>query len=162
MGPEIMGNRMIVIIDYGMGNLHSIKKALEYVGGEVVVSDKPEDLRAAERIVLPGIGAFGDGMANLRDSGMREALLEQVLEKRKPFLGICLGMQLLADRSFEFGTHEGLGIIPGEVKKFTFTSGQKLPIPHVGWNSMSFAPDHPLLDGVKNRSNFYFVHSYHF
>src|SRR3989344_7815714 len=102
MGPEIMGNRMIVIIDYGMGNLHSIQKALEYIGGEVLVTGNPADLPDADRVVLPGIGAFGDGMANLRKSGFVNALRNEIIENKKPFLVICLGMQLLADKSYEF------------------------------------------------------------
>lgn len=155
---------MIAIIDYGMGNLHSIKKALEYVGGEVFVTENPADLQNAGRIVLPGIGAFGDGMANLENAGFVEVLKAEILEKKKPFLGICLGMQLLADRSFEFGVHEGLGFMAGEVKKFEFAGSPNnhLRIPHVGWNNINFKSDHALLSGIKDRSDFYFVHSYHY
>lgn len=153
---------MIAIIDYGMGNLHSIHKALEYVGGDAVITENPDDLSKAERVVLPGIGAFGDGIANLRKAGFVEALRREVLERKKPFLGICLGMQLLATRSFEFGEHEGLGFIPGEVKKFEFPEAKRLPIPHVGWNSVAIRKEHELLKGIKNNSDFYFVHSFRY
>ena len=161
MGSKTMGNR-IAVIDYGMGNLHSIKKALQYLGGEVLVTADPNDLRTHDRIVLPGIGAFGEGMNNLRASGFLPVLKSEVLEKKKPFLGICLGMQLLADKSFEFGNHEGLSFIPGEVKKFDFGAGDKRRIPHVGWNNIDFQTSHSLLSGINNGSNFYFVHSYHY
>ena len=157
-----MGNR-IAVIDYGMGNLHSIQKALEYIGGEVLVTGNPADLPDADRVVLPGIGAFGDGMANLRKSGFVNALRNEIIENKKPFLVICLGMQLLADKSYEFGEHEGLGFVPGEVKKFDFLdNSEKLPVPHVGWNSLHFRTTHPILEGVRDGSHFYFVHSFHF
>lgn len=158
-----MDNR-IAVIDYGIGNLHSLKKALEFVGGEVLVTADPQDLRSAARIVLPGIGAFGEGMDNLRKSGMEEVLREEIIEQRKPFLGICLGLQLLADRSFEFGEHQGLGFIPGRVRKFDFknSGAGELRVPHVGWNSLEKKFEHPLLSGVPNGANFYFVHSFHF
>src|SRR3989344_1868175 len=154
---------MIVVIDYGMGNLHSIAKALEYVGAEVLISSKIPDVKRADKLVLPGIGAFGDGIANLRELGLLDVLREEIVAKAKPFLGICLGMQLLADKSYEFGEHEGLGFVPGEVKKFDFLdNSKKLPVPHVGWNSMHFRTTHPILEGVRDGSHFYFVHSFHF
>ncbi len=150
---------MIVVVDYGMGNLRSIAKALEYVGGDVIISNKPEDLRNAGKIVLPGVGAFRDGMENLRKNGLDLILNKEIKEKKKPFLGICLGMQLLADKSYEFGEWNGLGFIFGEVKKFDID--KKYKIPHTGWNNVKFVQEHPLLKGVKDNSDFYFVHSYH-
>ncbi|OGD71830.1 imidazole glycerol phosphate synthase, glutamine amidotransferase subunit [Candidatus Collierbacteria bacterium RIFCSPHIGHO2_02_FULL_49_10] len=152
---------MIVVIDYGMGNLHSIAKALEYVGAEVLISSKIPDVKRADKLVLPGIGAFGDGIANLRELGLLDVLREEIVAKAKPFLGICLGMQLLADRSFEFGEHEGLGLVRGDVVKFEF-GDEKLRVPHVGWNDVDFRRFSPLFAGIKNHTDFYFVHSYHF
>lgn len=150
---------MIAVVDYEMGNLRSIAKALEFVGGDVIVSNKPEDLRSAKKIVLPGVGAFRDGMINLQKKDLISILRQEVKEKKKPLFGICLGMQLLADKSYEFGEWKGLGFISGEVKKFDIDD--KYKVPHVGWNNVKFVSDHPLLKGVKNNSDFYFVHSYH-
>ncbi len=154
-----MEQGLIVVMDYGMGNLGSITKALEYVGGTVLLSANPEDVQKAERIVLPGVGAFGDGMKNLRERGLVDALHEEVMEKKKPFLGICLGMQLLAKKSYEFGGHDGLGFIDAEVKRLEPAGGLK--VPHVGWNNVVFQKDHPLLSGIASGADFYFVHSYH-
>lgn len=150
---------MIVIVDYDMGNLRSIAKALEYVGGDVVISNKPEDLKKAEKIVLPGVGAFRDGIKNLQKNGLDLALNKEVNNNKKPFLGICLGMQLLADKSYEFGEWNGLGFISGEVKRFDID--KKYKIPHVGWNNVKIIHEHPLLKGIRDNSDFYFVHSYH-
>ena len=152
---------MIVVIDYGMGNLHSIAKALEYVGAEVLVSSQIQDVKRADKLVLPGIGAFGDGIVNLRELGLEEVLREEIVKKAKPFLGICLGMQLLADRSFEFGEHKGLGLVRGDVVRFKFEDA-KLRVPHVGWNNVDFQRSSPLFTGIKDHTDFYFVHSYHF
>jgi len=151
---------MIVVVDYGMGNLHSIAKALEFVGAEVLVSNKKEDLELADKIVLPGVGAFRDGMMNLQKNKLDKILFQEVIKKKKPFLGVCLGMQLLADKSNEFGNWKGLGFIPGEVKKFDVED--TLKIPHIGWNNVEFIKDHPVLSGIKDNSDFYFVHSYCF
>lgn len=149
-----MEQGLTVVIDYGMGNLGSIVKALAYVGGNVLLSDKPEDLRRAKYIVLPGVGAFGDGIKNLRASGFEPLLEEEVLGKKKLFLGICLGMQLLAKKSEEFNTDElGLGWIDAEVKKIKVE--QPLKVPHVGWNTVVWKK------GDRPPSDFYFVHSYH-
>jgi glutamine amidotransferase len=153
---------MIAVIDYGMGNLGSITKALAYVGGDVVLTSDPNILRSAERIVLPGVGAFGDGMSHLRDNNLVPVLVEEVLEKKKPFMGVCLGMQLLAKVSYEFGEHVGLGWIDASVRKFESTIEKPLLIPHVGWDSVSFKSNHPLFSGVPDNSDFYFVHSYFF
>jgi len=148
---------MIVVVDYGMGNLHSIAKALECVGGNVLVSGKGEDIKKADKIVLPGVGAFRDGVANLKKRGLDKILISEV-EKKKPLLGICLGMQLLANKSYEFGEYEGLSLIDSEVKKFN--ESIQLRVPHMGWNNIEILKDHVLLKGVKNNSDFYFVHSY--
>jgi imidazole glycerol-phosphate synthase subunit HisH len=150
----------VVVVDYGMGNLRSVAKALEAVGARVSIATKPEDVRNGERIVLPGQGAFRDCIANLRATGLVDALTVEVLEKHKPFLGICLGLQLLADVSYENGTFEGLGWIPGRVERVTVTDSS-LKLPHIGWNDVAFR-DTPLADGLKKNPIFYFDHSYHF
>jgi glutamine amidotransferase len=150
----------VAVVDYGMGNLRSVAKALEAVGADVCVSSKPEDLRKADRIVLPGQGAFRDCMANLRASGLVDALSEEVRKKGKPFLGICLGLQLLADVSYENGTFEGLGWLSGRVERLTVNDAS-LKLPHIGWNDVAFR-DTPLANGIKKNPIFYFDHSYHF
>ena len=149
---------MIAIIDYDMGNLRSIAKALEHVGGTVIVTRDPETIARAEKIVLPGVGAFRDGISHLETEGMKEALNREVRENKKPLLGICLGMQLLADKSYEFGAGEGLGYIHGEVHRF---AGDNLRVPHVGWNAVSVRTPHVLFSGIPADADFYFVHSYH-
>jgi glutamine amidotransferase len=150
----------VAVVDYGMGNLRSVAKALEAVGADVRVSNKPEDLRKAARIVLPGQGAFRDCIANLRATGFVEVLSEEVRKKGKPFLGICLGLQLLADVSYENGTYEGLGWLSGRVERLT-VSDCSLKLPHIGWNDVVFH-DTPLANGMKENPIFYFDHSYHF
>lgn len=151
---------MIVIIDYNMGNLRSIAKALEFLGADVIISNNPEDLEKADKIVLPGVGAFRDGIENLRKNKLDVALYTQVMEHKKPLLGICLGMQLLADTSYEFGEWKGLGFIHGEIHKFVINTEYK--IPHIGWNNIKIIQEHPLLKGIQDNSDFYFVHSYCF
>ncbi len=146
---------MIAIIDYGMGNLRSVQKALEYVGQEAVITDKAEDLSRADGIILPGVGAFKDAMDALNATGLTPVLKEQIA-KGKPFLGICLGMQMLFDKSYEDGEYEGLGLIKGEVVRFD----TKLKVPHIGWNKLSLKKITLLFEGVDDL-NFYFVHSYH-
>ncbi|MEZ5950750.1 MAG: imidazole glycerol phosphate synthase subunit HisH [Planctomycetaceae bacterium] len=150
---------MILIIDYGMGNLRSVAKAFETVDAEARICHNPEDLRTAEKIVLPGVGAFRDAIAHLRDQGFIEPLLEY-LSSDRPFLGICLGLQLLFDRSFEEGEFVGLGVIPGEVVRFQERPGLK--IPHMGWNQLiDRQPHNPLLEGIPDDAWFYFVHSHY-
>jgi len=149
---------MIAIIDYGAGNIHSIENALEEVGGDVCVTDDHEKIKTSERIVFPGVGAFGSGIKNLAERGLDSVLREEVIDKKKPFLGICLGMQLLMAKSHEFGEHAGLGWFRGDVLRLEPEGG--LRVPHVGWNSVSFKKEHHLLDGVKDGSDFYFVHSF--
>ena len=149
------------IIDYGMGNLLSVQRAFEKCGSDAVIIDNPLELRDAERIVLPGVGAFPDAMDNLRKNGWIEELNRAVLEKETPILGICLGMQLLADKGYEVRECDGLGYIPGEIIRFTQTQ-EKERIPHVGWNEILKREDSPLFDGIADGINYYFVHSYHF
>src|SRR3989344_8748786 len=151
---------MIAIIDYGIGNLRPIAKGLEEVGGEVIVTSDHDAIRNADRLVLPGVGAFGDGMRNLQEKGLDALLTEEVRKKGKPFLGVCLGMQLICTRSEEFGEHKGLGWIDADVKRFAFTDAT-LRIPHVGWNTVRFQGNHPLRQDIKDEADFYFVHSYY-
>src|SRR5205823_6187543 len=131
---------VIAVVDYGMGNLHSMAKAIEYAGEDVVVTDRASDLREAQRIVLPGVGAFGECMANLSRSGLVSVLEEEVLDKRKPFLGVCVGMQLLARTGLEHGQHEGLGWLPAVVRPLERTSPD-LRLPHTGWNEIEVLAD---------------------
>ncbi|MBT6032343.1 MAG: imidazole glycerol phosphate synthase subunit HisH [Kordiimonadaceae bacterium] len=155
-----------VIIDYGSGNLRSAEKstirAAEGLGMDVIVSPNPEDIIKADRIILPGVGAFADCMKGLNElDGMREALEEAVLKKGTPFLGICVGMQLLADAGLEHGRTKGLGWIGGTVE--TLVVDESLKVPHMGWNDLEISQNnHPLLDGIKTGDHAYFVHSYHF
>ena len=153
---------LVALVDYGMGNLHSVRHALGMVGADVIVTHDPAELARASRIVLPGVGAFGECIKNLRAGGIVEALESEVRGKGKPMLGICLGMQVLASSSDEMGQNEGLGWIPGHVKRLDVT-GTKLRVPHVGWNQVQVnEPVHPVLKGVKAESTFYFVHSHAF
>lgn len=150
-----------VIIDYGMGNLLSVQRAFEKCGSDAVIIDNPLELRNAEHIVLPGVGAFPDAMDNLIKDGWIEELNRAVLEKETPILGICLGMQLLAERGYEVRECAGLGYVPGEIVLFEQTGAQER-IPHVGWNEIEKRCDIPLFAGVADGTNYYFVHSYHF
>ncbi|PIR33704.1 MAG: imidazole glycerol phosphate synthase subunit HisH [Alphaproteobacteria bacterium CG11_big_fil_rev_8_21_14_0_20_44_7] len=148
-----------VIIDYGSGNLRSVSKAFEHISdGIVQITSDPKDLQSATHIVLPGVGAFGDCAAGLRAlNGMVAELEKQVLDNKKPFLGICVGMQLLAAKGYEYGEHDGLGWIGGEVRKIK-PSDKGLPIPHMGWNSLNLTKSQPLNDKISG--DVYFVHSY--
>lgn len=147
----------VLIIDYSMGNLRSVQNAFAAVGCQAVVSRSPSDLRRADRIVLPGVGAFGDGMRNLEQSGWIDALEAEVRGRAKPFLGLCLGMQVLAERGSEHGDHPGLGWLPGEVERFPANG---IRVPHVGWNDVAVARHSRLCSGLEDRASFYFVHSY--
>ena len=145
-----------VVIDYGMGNLRSVSKALEFVGfEEVVVSGEKRLVEEADVLILPGVGAFGDAMENLRNLELVEPIKRHI-EKGKPFLGICLGLQLLFEKSYEHGEHEGLGILKGEVKLLPPT----VRIPHIGWNQLWFKKRGVITEGLKDGDYFYFVHSY--
>ena len=146
---------MIAVVDYGMGNLRSVQKAFEHVGAGAVIVDRPEDIDAAERVVLPGVGAFGDAMSNLKTAGLIAPIVRAISEGR-PFLGICLGLQLMFAESEEMGQHRGLGILPGKVKRFP--EGQR--VPQIGWNEVRIQRETALLYGVPDRSYFYFVHSF--
>jgi len=157
----------IVIIDYGMGNLRNVQKAFEHIGVWAHVSSRAQDLAQADALVLPGVGAFGDAMVHLTQGGLVGPIRQSVSEG-KPFLGICLGLQLLFDESEEMGTHRGLGILPGRVVRFV----PGLKVPHIGWNQLQFVAHRaggdaarrspsPLLDGIPDGSYAYFVHSYH-
>ena len=147
----------IAVVDYGMGNLRSVSKALEHVApeAEVLVTADPARIRAAERVVVPGQGALPDCMRSLSESGARDAVLEAL--ETKPYLGICLGLQMLFEHGAE-GDTAGLGVLQGNVPRFTVSS---LKIPHMGWNEVLQERPHPLWDGISDRSRFYFVHSYH-
>ena len=152
---------MIAIVDYGVGNLFSLKSSLEAVGAEVTVTGNAEDLRAADRIVLPGVGAFGDAARKLRESGLANVVKEEA-QRGKPLLGICLGMQMLLEKSYEYGEHEGLGLIPGAIRPIGEVIPAGYKIPHIGWNALSFpAQKHPVFADAKEGEHVYFVHSFH-
>ncbi len=151
---------MIVVIDYEMGNLRSVAKALEYAGGEVVVSQDRKVIEQADKIILPGVGAFPDGMKNLKEMGLMEMLKQKVLVEKRPLLGICLGMQLLAKKSFEFGETQGLGFIDAEIVKFSFPD-KTLRVPHVGWDDIQLLNQNSLFKRIQSGDTFYFVHSYY-
>ena len=149
---------MIVIIDYGMGNLRSVQKAIEAVGHPAEISGDPDRVRSASKVILPGVGAFADAIAELRRTGLGDAFKEAVAAG-KPCLGVCLGLQLLFDASEEDGLHEGLGLLRGRVVRFTPRPGLK--IPHMGWNTLRIRRPMPLLAGLPEDPSVYFVHSYH-
>lgn len=151
----------ILIIDYGMGNLGSVRRAFEECGGDVIISDDPSSLKEATRVVLPGVGAFADGMRNLKLKGWVEPLAQAVQSENIPFLGICLGMQLLCTIGDEGGETRGLDFIPGRVSHMR-EMGQDLRYPHVGWNEVYPTSDNYLFNDIKPGTDFYFVHSYHF
>jgi len=151
-------NGGIVIIDYGMGNLRSVQKAFEKVGHGAVVSGDPARVAKADKIVLPGVGAFEDAIAELRRLDLVAPVIEAV-QSGKPFLGICLGMHLLFDVSYENGRHEGLGVVPGEVVRFDLP--REFAVPHMGWNQLDIRRPAPILEGIENGAYMYFVHSYY-
>jgi glutamine amidotransferase len=151
---------MIAIVDYGMGNVRSLRNALEYLGADVIITSDFEELEASDRIVLPGVGAFGDAMAAIRERGLQDTLTRQAMEVKKPVLGICLGMQLFARSSCEHGEHTGLGWLDADIRRLEVQ--RPLKVPHVGWNDLHFPPDDWLFKGLRpGQANFYFVHGYH-
>jgi glutamine amidotransferase len=154
---------MIAIIDYGMGNLRSVQKGFEKVGYEATVTADPKVVLEADKVVLPGVGAFRDCIRNLEEGGFIEPILK-VVRAGRPFLGICLGLQLLFTESEEFGLHKGLDIIPGRVVRFPegmTENGEKLAVPHMGWNQLAMQHGSPLFAGIPDGTNVYFVHSYY-
>lgn len=152
---------MILIVDYGLGNLRSVHNALSSLGAMTQISDDPRALAAAEKIVLPGVGAFAQGSANLADGGWLPALEKAVLEDGKPFLGLCLGMQLLATEGTEMGVSRGLGWIPGKVVRLQDNAGS-LRVPHAGWNDVKPTRSDGMYAGMGGNPDFYFIHSYVF
>lgn len=155
---------MIAIVNYGVGNLFSLRCSLESLGLDVEVCDDKQDMHRADRIILPGVGAFEDAIRKLRESGLSEVIVEEA-KRKKPLLGICLGMQLLFDVSYEFGTHKGLGLVPGEVCPLDAdlqAAGYAYKVPHIGWNPLHILkPESPLLKYTKEGEYFYYVHSYY-
>ena len=152
---------MIAVVDYGVGNLFSLASSLSAIGAETVVTGDADVIRSADKILLPGVGAFEDAAKKLRESGLANVVCEEV-KKGKPLLGICLGMQLLFDKSYEFGEFEGLGLIKGAVRPIADVIPADLKIPHIGWNALHFgAEKHPLFRYLKEEDCVYFVHSYY-
>lgn len=149
---------MIAIIDYGVGNLFSLRQSLKKIGAESIITSQKSEIERADRLILPGVGAFGDAADKLKQSGL-DCIIKNQCDRGKPLLGICLGMQLLFDKSYEYGVHEGLGLIKGEILPLKdYVSGLK--IPHMGWNGLNFLDKNPLFDGLAQNSYVYFVHSY--
>ena len=150
---------MVGIVDYGLGNLLSVYNAFVYLGEDVVICRNPEELSGVDRIVIPGVGAFRDGMKKLNEIGFQEVLNEHVLIQRKPTLGICLGMQLMGKRSYEFGEFEGLGWFDGDVVKIEI-GDSGLNLPNIGWNEIQVLQSHSIFKNIPNNSDFYLVHSF--
>jgi len=152
---------LVSVVDYGAGNLRSVAKALERSGATVEVSGDPASLGRADGLVLPGVGAFADAAANLRAKGLDEAVVAAIRDGR-PYLGLCLGLQLLFDEADEHGLTRGFGLIPGRVERFpdVDASGARMRIPHIGWNQVNFRGEHPMLEALPERDTYYFVHSY--
>ena len=151
---------MIAIVDYGVGNLFSLNSSLELIGAESIVTSDPQVLRSADKILLPGVGAFEDAARKLRDSGLAN-LLKGLAAEGKPLLGICLGMQMLFERSYEYGEHEGLGLIPGSVKPIRDVIPADYKIPHIGWNGLHLRGDCPIFNTIREGDCVYFVHSFY-
>ena len=150
---------MIALVDYGIGNLRSVEKAVAAAGGDVQLTEDPTMILAAEKVILPGVGAFGDGMAGLRQRGLVEVIYTLV-QRRTPLLGICVGMQLLFDASEELGEYAGLGLLPGRVCRFPKDADGNLKVPQTGWNQLLIEQETPLLNGLARGSYAYFNHSY--
>lgn len=150
---------MVVIIDYGLGNLASVAKAFKKAGAEIIISSSGSQIGKADHLVLPGQGAFADGINNIRKLKLDKIIYQQVLKNKKPFFGICLGMQLMADIGHENGEHRGLGLIKGQVVKIKPAGNIRLP--HIGWDNVDIVKKSPLFSEIPNNSDFYFLHSYH-
>ncbi len=151
---------MIAVVDYGVGNLFSLSSSLAAIGAETVVTGEADIIRAADKILLPGVGAFEDAARKLRESGLADVVCDEV-RAGKPLLGICLGMQLLFEKSYEFGEFEGLGLIQGAVRPIADVIPANLKIPHIGWNALHFQKESPLFRYIKDGDHVYFVHSFY-
>lgn len=152
---------MIAIADYGVGNLFSLKSSFEYIGEKTIVTSDKGQIKSADRIILPGVGAFGDAAEKLFESGLGELIIEEA-RNGKPIMGICLGMQLLFDKSYEYGEHKGLGLIKGEIRPIAEVVPRKYKIPHIGWNKLHFTKEKSRLFRYINEGDYvYFVHSYY-
>ncbi len=152
---------MIAIVDYGVGNLFSLKSSMEAIGAETVVTSDAEVLRKADKIILPGVGAFEDAIGKLKKTGLDKVIKDEA-KSGKPLMGICLGMQMLLEKSFEYGEYEGLGLIPGEVRPIDEVIPKGLKVPHIGWNALKFSNDkHPIFKYINEGDFVYFVHSYY-
>lgn len=149
---------MITIVDYQMGNLRSVQKGIERVGGQAKISSEPHEIASAEKLILPGVGAFGDAMAEIHRRDLAAPIIDFIRSNR-PFLGICLGLQLLFERGFEHGEHEGLGVLAGDVVRFDLPPSYK--VPHMGWNTVTKRAAAPILADTTENSHFYFVHSFY-
>ena len=153
----------IGIVDYGAGNIASVEQAFEYAGADIIRVKHPEEILKCQRLVLPGVGAAGEALQHIRNNSIDEALIEMIQVKGVPTFGICLGMQILADKLYEFGEHDGLGFIPGEVVRIDNVVKNALKIPHMGWNRVNFEIDNKFYNSRKSsRKEFYFAHSYTF
>ena len=151
---------MIAIIDYGVGNLFSLKSSFSAIGADITVTDNEEIIRSADKIILPGVGAFSDAIAKLRATGLDKVLIDEA-QKGKPVMGICLGMQMLFEKSFEYGEYDGLGLLKGNVVGMQGVLPEELKIPHIGWNALHFRQNNcPLFKYIKENDCVYFVHSY--
>ena len=151
---------MIAIVDYGVGNLFSLKSSLDMIGAEAFVTGDAEEIKKAEKIILPGVGAFGDAANKLRETGLFEVIKEEA-KNGKPIMGICLGMQMLFEKSYEYGEHEGLGLIKGEIRPIEEVIPKELKVPHIGWNALEFTKESKLFKYIKDGDFVYFVHSYY-
>ena len=151
---------MVAIVDYGVGNLFSLKSSLDAVGAEVIVSGDAEEIKKADKIILPGVGAFEDAAKKLRETGLDRVIVNEV-KKGKPILGICLGMQMLFQKSFEYGEHEGLGLLKGEIRPIAERISSDLKIPHIGWNALIYKKPSKIFKYIKEGDFVYFVHSYY-
>lgn len=149
---------MVAIIDYGLGNLASVAKSFSAAGAETIITNNQEKIKRADKIILPGQGAFADGINNLRASGLVQLLTQEVMNRKKPFLGICLGLQLLAESGLENGRHDGLGWIKAKTVKL---KSRGLRLPHMGWDNVKIAKPSPIFDGIPDDADFYFAHSYY-
>ena len=151
---------MVAIVDYGVGNLFSLQRSFAAIGQEAVVTADPKTLEKADKLLLPGVGAFGDAAQKLRSSGLDKVVVAEA-KKGKPLMGICLGMQLLFEEGYEYGIHKGLGLIPGKVVAMKGVIPEALKIPHMGWNALDFQKESPLFSHIKDKDCVYFVHSFY-